>query len=144
MKFTNALRALLLLRFFQQAETQNAVTVTIQEESGPNVVMQWSGLLAAFPSTGPDSYTVSTSFFRSKSWTYVTGAVTDVDCKYRSDFVVSYTSHIALPTAASVVHTITCAFPLGYSGNVDTSSFQLLTTSPMGFAADSSTGTSLS
>jgi hypothetical protein len=98
MKFTkSALRALLVLGLFQQADTQ-AVTVTITETAGPNVLMGISGSLTAFPAPVSSFGGFSPGFesrvtFPASGFTVVNAraAVSDHDCKYRSDFVVSYT-----------------------------------------------------
>ena len=78
MKFTNALRVLLVLGSYQQADTQT-VTVTIGQ-SGTNVFMEWSGKLTVLPPMENDPFTdCAAGFFSDEGGTDVT-AVTDLDC----------------------------------------------------------------
>lgn len=84
MKFIIALRVLLGLGLFKQAETQ-IVTVTIGE-SGPDVLIEWTGSLAVLPGMSIDSFPYSSNFFIGPFTTIVSSA-SDLACKRLTDFM---------------------------------------------------------
>ena len=80
MKFTKALRALLVLGSIQQANAQNSVTVTIGE-SGSNVFMEFAGSLMVLPPSYQFSDSFSQGFFTGVDATQVSAATGSSKCK---------------------------------------------------------------
>lgn len=129
MKFIKALlRALLVQSLFQQADTQNAVTVTIVE-SGPNVLMEWSGSLAVLPTfsfSSPANFVFSSSSERQ----YVNSVVVpaNANCKYITDYMFVLAAPLVISHALQAAKFLTMHFLTGYAGDINNSGFQSLTT----------------
>ena len=87
MKFAKALRVLLVLGLFQQADADNAVIVTIGQ-SGSHVFMEWSGSLAAFPPTAATPFSFVPRFISDDKHHSMVMSGTGFKCKCRLDFMI--------------------------------------------------------
>ena len=117
------------------------VTVTIGE-FGNNVFMEWSGSLAAFPSTDPITRPTTQGFFTMGYSTRV-ATVENLDCKYCL-FARALASHVQCEFLCGDSHNslFTMHFLTGYSGGINFQNTKDLSTSPTTvFTATSTIGT---
>ena len=94
MKFNKALRVLLAMGLFQQAETQSVMVTVV--ESGSDVLIEWTGSLTALPTIFSRTVPIPSSFYADSTDVFVMLAST-IDCTYLADFMIM---------TAFVVHSI--------------------------------------